>query len=158
MRFLFDSFRQNWALPWQNLEFSSLYPKVFSRVMSGPPRPQLLRPSQLPFRTSFFRFSRTSCTTSEWTVHPCARKSGSLIYYRLYESLEDSSNQPEDPMGSPRRPHWPPQDPLAPPINPLGALNRSYPSPLTPWDHDSESRINSRTFLGQFVLVSSFSW
>ena len=25
---------------------------------------------------------------------------------------------------------------------------------MTPWDHESESRINSRTFLGQFVFVS----
>ena len=27
---------------------------------------------------------------------------------------------------------------------------------MTPWDHGSESRINSRTFLGQFVLVLFF--
>ena len=24
---------------------------------------------------------------------------------------------------------------------------------MTPWDHELESRINSRTYLGQFVLV-----
>ena len=29
MRFMFDSFHQNWALPWQNLKFSSLNPQSF---------------------------------------------------------------------------------------------------------------------------------
>ena len=39
------------------------------------------------------------------------------------------------------------------PLNPRDPLGLS----LTPWDHGSESRINSRTFLGQFVLVFTAS-
>ena len=43
--------------------------------------------------------------------------------------------------------HW---DPEGLPIDPPGTLKAC---PLTPWDHESESRINSWTCLGQFVLV-----
>ena len=60
-----------------------------------------------------------------------------------------------------------PWDPLGVPLDPLGPWRpipgtmKAYPwpprtlnaYPLTPLDHGSESRINSRTFLGQFVLV-----
>ena len=49
--------------------------------------------------------------------------------------------------------------PLTSPFNPLGPTRPTpWPSgtlkadPLTPWDPESESRINSQTYLGQFVL------
>ena len=38
-------------------------------------------------------------------------------------------------------------------ICPINHKKTQKAYPLTPWDRESESRINSRTFLGQFVLV-----
>ena len=59
-----------------------------------------------------FSSARTSCTTSDGP----ARKI--LITYiqahMPYKSSEDSSNQPNGPMGSPRRPSSPPWSPWPP--------------------------------------------
>ena len=65
-----------------------------------------------------FRSARTSCTTSDGP----ARKI--LITYiqahMPYKSSEDSSNQPNSPMGSPRRIYWLPRT--------------SWRLPSTPWE------------------------
>ena len=56
----------------------------------------------------FFRSARTSCTTFDWSrppVRPSALKiwTPCIQAYMPHESLGDSSNQPDGPMGSPRR-------------------------------------------------------
>ena len=106
-------------------------------------------------------------------VDQCARKIW-ITYvhaYLPYESWEDSSNQLDGPMGSLDAPLTP-WDPLAPPRTPkqvswpnrlFRSPQRYYKSPedpskanpLTVWDCESESKTNSRTFLGQFVLVKN---
>ena len=60
------------------------------------------------------------------SARPCARQIW-ITYIQAflpYESSEDSSYLPDDPIGSPRRPHDP-WDPLAPLIDPLGSLKGS---------------------------------
>ena len=54
-----------------------------------------------------------------------------------YESSEVSSNRPDGVSRS----------------SVLSSV-LCHPIVWSPWDHESESRINSRTFLGQFVFVS----
>ena len=75
----------------------------------------------LPMSASWgiFRSARTSYTTSGGPARKIL-----ITYIQAHmpnKSSEDSSNQPDGPIGSPRRPpgQWPP------PINPLGPLNRS---------------------------------
>ena len=46
-------------------------------------------------------------------------------------------------------------DPIRLPLDSLGGTLLAYP--WSPWDSESESKINTRTFLGQFVLVSIVS-
>ena len=71
------------------------------------------------------------------SVRPSALKSGSLIYRHTCLMNHQKSHQTNPTVSG---------SPLSCPL--------SCPLSWSPWDHESESRINSQTFLGQFVLVS----
>lgn len=75
--------------------------------------------------------------------------------YMPYELSDDSSNQPDSPFEYPLWPHLILKITCTALQMIRGTINCrwSFDLPLTPWDPESESRINSHTFLGQFVLV-----
>ena len=87
-----------------------------------------------------FRSVREDLLYYLWWTRPPALEITHIQANMPYESSEDSSNQPDGPMGSPRHPSWPHRTPK-PPLDPLWTPkhpNRPLISPFLPykWSED----------------------